>query len=153
MGCFRTIGCAVVLVVCLAAAWFFRDDLLRLLDREDGRGAEAVVRTESSRWRGTGGMVRDLVVAPQPVRSSPAVVVVIEGGAVPAGAIGSVVREVLRPAAEPGERPVDAAVAVTSALSPAGFIALRASALSFASLTQSVSFALRKESSVESRSW
>lgn len=35
MGCFRTIGCAVVLVVCLAAAWFFRDDLLRLLDREE----------------------------------------------------------------------------------------------------------------------
>ena len=35
MGCFRTIGCAVVLVAALAAAWFFRDDLLRLLDRPE----------------------------------------------------------------------------------------------------------------------
>lgn len=35
MGCFRTIGCAVVLVAVLAAAWFFRDDLLRLLDRDE----------------------------------------------------------------------------------------------------------------------
>lgn len=35
MGCFRTIGCAVVLVAVLAAAWFFRDDLVRLVDREE----------------------------------------------------------------------------------------------------------------------
>jgi hypothetical protein len=43
MGCFRTIGCAVVLVAALAVAWVFRDDLLRLLDREE---PVAVVATE-----------------------------------------------------------------------------------------------------------
>jgi hypothetical protein len=41
MGCFRTIGCAVVLLAVLAAAWFFRDDLLRLLDRNEPIEASA----------------------------------------------------------------------------------------------------------------
>lgn len=35
MGCFRTIGCAVVLVAALAVGWIFRDDLMRLLDRDE----------------------------------------------------------------------------------------------------------------------
>jgi hypothetical protein len=33
MGCFRTIGCAVVLLAALAVAWFFRDDIMRMVDR------------------------------------------------------------------------------------------------------------------------
>lgn len=35
MGCFRTIGCAVVFLVAVAAAWFFRDDISRMLARGD----------------------------------------------------------------------------------------------------------------------
>jgi hypothetical protein len=42
MGCFRTIGCAVVLVAALAVGWFFRDDLLRILDREEPAAVIAV---------------------------------------------------------------------------------------------------------------
>jgi hypothetical protein len=42
MGCFRTIGCAVVLVAALAVSWFFRDDLLRILDREEPAAVIAV---------------------------------------------------------------------------------------------------------------
>lgn len=42
MGCFRTIGCAVVLLAVLVAAWFFRDDLRRLLDRRDSAAVETV---------------------------------------------------------------------------------------------------------------
>lgn len=35
MGCFRSIGCAVVLLAVLVAGWYFRDDVLRLLDRDE----------------------------------------------------------------------------------------------------------------------
>jgi hypothetical protein len=44
MGCFRTIGCAVVLLAALAVAWFFRDDIRHLLDRDE---PAAVVATET----------------------------------------------------------------------------------------------------------
>jgi hypothetical protein len=45
MGCFRTIGCAVVLVVALAVAWLFRDDILRLLDRDEPAATVAAAPT------------------------------------------------------------------------------------------------------------
>ncbi|HUF29346.1 MAG TPA: hypothetical protein VMM77_01690 [Gemmatimonadaceae bacterium] len=41
MGCFRTIGCAVVLLVVLAATWFFREDIGRLVARDGAAPAGA----------------------------------------------------------------------------------------------------------------
>lgn len=109
-----------------------RSAVERVVAADDDGPLVPGVRIESSRWRGTGGMVRDLIHqsdARELDQATLEAILVIEGGAVPTAGLRSVLQPLMGRVAGLHRDPLEAVVAVGANGVPAGVVAFRPSAL------------------------